>query len=301
MSLKKTPSTLDPETKVETDNEELRLKRQSLRRVEPESELLRQYDERVGAPLSELWAIDKESSQRREQIDQGLVRESPIEVIKETKKPLNDLEQRLEELENSVSPRYNERKPRPLSETFDRKPRNIVVDYSQPNKPETVAHSSYFPTPSYASRIDSSKPPEPEIRASVDTRVESAPSIPQSRHRAEVTIPSRKSDAPRPRSSYASYSSHAYAPKPFNAERNSFSDLARDQPSSRASEPPRPGDSVTYNFRLSSRQQGGSPRLSRPEREPEPRPTTYRPKSLERDHSREDGQNVVTRYVVIFV
>lgn len=297
----------------DADAEELRMKRESLRKVEADSDLLKQYDERVGVPVSKLWAIDNESTQRREQIDR--VREPPIEVEQKKKEADIDLEKRLEDLESALIPQrrrsVEERKPRPLSESYDRRPRNIVVDYSHPDKQETVAHSSYYPTRSYPQRFEREKPAEPEIRANVsDFRVESAPqrefpvgsenrtgSLPREpRYRAEVTVPTRREPKfeavrpDRPRSAYA-----AYAPKPFNAvntDRPSSADRqSRDQPTSRPSDAPRAGEPVTYNFRLS-----GSPRLNRPEREPEPRPTTYRteyrPKVTDMDRI---DQNVVTR------
>ena len=76
-SLKKTRMP-DGYDRPEADAEELRMKRESLRKVEGDSDLLKEYDERVGVPVSKLWAIDNEANQRREQIDR--VRESPIEV-----------------------------------------------------------------------------------------------------------------------------------------------------------------------------------------------------------------------------
>lgn len=323
-SLKKTrmPDGFD---RSEADAEELRMKRDSLRKVEGDSDLLKEYDERVGVPVSKLWAIDNESTQRREQIDR--IREPPIEVEQKNKQPDLDLEKRLEDLESALIPQrrrsIEDRKPRPYSESYDRKPRNIVVDYSNPDKQESVAHSSYYPTRSYptVTRFDREKPAEPEIRANVsDFRVESAPqrefpmnsenrtgSLPREpRYRAEVTIPTRREPKfeairpDRPRSAYAGYSSQAYAPKPFNAvntDRPSSGDRpsSRDPPTSRPSDGPRVGDPVTYNFRLS-----GSPRFSRPEREPEPRPTTYRTEyrhkvSTDLDNMDHEGQNVVTR------
>ncbi|XP_078360375.1 tight junction protein ZO-1-like isoform X2 [Oculina patagonica] len=322
-SLKKTrmPDGFD---RSEADAEELRMKRDSLRKVEGDSDLLKEYDERVGVPVSKLWAIDNESNQRREQIDR--IREPPIEVEQKKKQPELDLEKRLDDLESVLIPQrrrsIEDRKPRPYSESYDRKPRNIVVDYSNPDKQETVAHSSYYPTRSYptVTRFDREKPAEPEIRANVsDFRVESAPqrefpmnsenrtgSLPREpRYRAEVTIPTRREPKfeairpDRPRSAYAGYSSQAYAPKPFNAvntDRPSSGDRpsSRDPPTGRLSDGPRPGDQVTYNFRLS-----GSPRFSRPEREPEPRPTTYRTEyrhkvSTDLVNMDHEGQNVVT-------
>ena len=317
-SLKKTrmPDGFD---RSEADAEELRMKRESLRKVEGDSDLLREYDERVGVPVSKLWAIDNESTQRREQIDR--IREPPIEIEQKKKEPDVDLEKRLEDLESVLIPQrrrsVEDRKPRPYSESYERKPRNIVVDYANPDRQET-AHSSYYPTRSYptVTRFDRDKPAEPEIRANVsDFRVESAPqrefpvnseirtaSLPrESRYRAEVTIPTRREPKfevvrpERPRSAYA-----AYAPKPFNAgnnDRPSSGDrpLSRDPPTNRPSDAPRVGDPVTYNFRLS-----GSPRFSRPEREPDPRPTTYRTEykhkvTTDLDNMDHDGQNVVTR------
>lgn len=323
-SLKKTRMP-DGYDRPEADAEELRTKRESLRKVEGDSDLLKEYDERVGVPVSKLWAIDNESTQRREQIDR--VREPPIEVEHKKKEPDLDLEKRLEDLESVLIPQrrrsIEDRKPRPYSESYDRKPRNIVVDYANPDKQETVAHSSYYPTRSYptVTRFDREKLAEPEIRANVsDFRVESAPqrefpvssenrtgSLPREpQYRAEVTIPTRREPKfeairpDRPRSAYAGYSSQAYAPKPFNAshpDRPSSGDRpsSRDPPSSRPSDAPRVGDPVTYNFRLS-----GSPRFSRPEREPEPRPTTYRTEykhkvSTDFDNMDHEGQNVVTR------
>ena len=318
-SLKKTRMP-DGYDRSEADAEELRMKRESLRKVEGDSDLLKEYDERVGVPVSKLWAIDNESTQRREQIDR--VRESPIEVELKKKEPDLDLEKRLEDLESTLQPQrrrsVEERKPRPYSESYDRKPRNIVVDYANPDRQENVAHSSYYPTRSYPTktRFDREKPAEPEIRANVaDFRVESAPqrdfpvssenrtgSLPREpRYRAEVTIPTRREPKfeairpDRPRSAYA-----GYAPKPFNAsypDRPSSGDRpsSRDPPTSRPSDGPRVGDQVSYNFRLS-----GSPRFSRPEREPEPRPTTYRTEyrhkvSTDFDNMDHEGQNVVTR------
>lgn len=316
-SLKKTrmPDGFD---RSEADAEELRMKRESLRKVEGDSDLLKEYDARVGVPVSKLWAIDNESSQRREQIDR--IREPPIEVQEKKKEVEADLEKRLEDLESALIPQrrrsVEERKPRPFSESYDRKPRNLVVDYSNPDKKET-AHSSYYPTRSYptVTRFDRDKPAEPEIRANVsDYRVESAPQTEfpmnsenrtgslsrEPRYRAEVTIPTRtapKFDAGRPERPRSAYS--AYAPKPFNAgnnDRPSSGDrpFSRDPPTSRPSDGPRIGDPVTYNFRLS-----GSPRFSRPEREPDPRPTTYRTEyrhkvTSDLDNMDHEGQNVVT-------
>lgn len=292
------------------DAEELRMKRESLRKVETDSDLLKEYDQRVGVPVSKLWAIDNESTQRREQIDR--VREPPIEVEQRKKEANLDLEKRLEDLESALIPQrrrsVEERKPRPQSESYDRKPRNIVVDYSNPDKQETVVRSSYFPERNYPTL---EKQAEPEIRANVsDFRVEGAPqrefptrtgtgSLPREpRYRAEVTIPSRREPktedvrSERPRSSYA-----AFAPRPFNPnpDRPSSGDRqSRDPPKSRPVDGPRVGGPVTYNFRLS-----GSPRFNRPEREPEPRPTTYRSeyrqKITDLDNIDHDGQNVVTR------
>lgn len=315
--LKKTrmPDTFD---RSDADAEELRMKRESLRKVEPDSDLLKEYDERLGVPISKLYAVDRESTQRREQIDR--IREPPIEVEQKRKEPELDLEKRLEDLESALIPQrrrsVEDRKPRPLSESYDRKPRNIVVDYSHPDKQETVAHSFNYPTRSYptVTRFEPERPAEPEIRAKVsDFRVESAPqrefpvssdnrteSLPREpRYRAEVTIPTRREPKfeavrpDRPRSTYA-----AYAPKPFNAvnaDRPSSADRqSREQPTNRPSDAPRVGEPVTYNFRLS-----GSPRFNRPEREPEPRPTTYRSeyrqKITDLDSMDHDGPNVVTR------
>ena len=309
--LKKTrmPDSFD---RNDAEAEELRMKRESLRKVETDSDLLKEYDERVGVPVSKLWAIDNESSQRREQIDR--IREPPIEVEQKKADPNFDLEKRLEDLESALIPQrrrsIEDRKPRPKSESYERKPRNIVVDYAHPDKQETVAHSSYYPKRHFPTF---ERQAEPEIRANVsDFRVESAPqrefpvrsdnrtgSLPREpRYRAEVTIPSRREPkfdpvkADRPRSAYG-----AYAPKPFNAnpDRPSSGDRpSREQPTSRPSDSPRVGDPVTYNFRLS-----GSPRFNRPEREPEPRPTTYRSeyrqKMTDLDNMDHDGQNVVTR------
>ncbi|CAH3013994.1 unnamed protein product [Porites evermanni] len=291
----------------DADAEELRMKRESLRKVETDSDLLREYDERVGVPVSKLWAIDNESTQRREQIDR--VREPPVEFEYKKREPEMDLEKRLEDLESALIPQrrrsVEERKPRPVSESYDRRPRNIVVDSSNPDRQETVAHSSYYPTRSFPTRLEREKPAEPEIRANFsDSRVQSAPqrefpvssgtgSLPREpRYRAEVTIPSKrepKFEAVRPDRPRSSYS--AYAPKPFNSinsDRPSSGDRqSRDPPTNRPRDPPRPGEPVTYNFRLS-----GSPRLSRPEREPEPRPTTYRTEYKQKITDMD--QNVVT-------
>lgn len=284
--------------------EELRVKRESLRKVEAAPDLLREYDQRVGVPVSNLWAIDNESSQRREQMDR--VRESPIEIEQKKKDTNFDLEKRLEDLESALIPQrrrsVEERRSRPKSETYDRKPRNIVVDYAHPDKQEAVVHSSFFPTRNYPTV---EKQAEPEIRANVsDFRVESAPpqrefpsrsaSLPREpRYRSEVTVPSRREPkfetdrSERPRSGYS-----AFAPKPFMA--NSEKPFSRDSPTNVP--PPgsiRPGDQVTYNFRLS-----GSSRFNPPEREPEPRPTTYRTeyrqKMTDLDHNDQDDQNIVT-------
>ena len=292
----------------DADAEELRMKRESLRKVETDSDLLREYDERVGVPVSKLWAIDNESTQRREQIDR--VREPPVEFEYKKREPEMDLEKRLEDLESALIPQrrrsVEERKPRPVSESYDRRPRNIVVDSSNPDRQETVAHSSYYPTRSFPTRLEREKSAEPEIRANFsDSRVQSAPqrefplssgtgSLPREpRYRAEVTIPSKrepKFEAVRPDRPRSSYS--AYAPKPFNSinsDRPSSGDRqSRDPPTNRPRDPPRPGEPVTYNFRLS-----GSPRLSRPEREPEPRPTTYRTEYKQKITDMD--QNVVTR------
>ena len=307
--LKKTrmPDSFD---RSDADAEELRMKRESLRKVEIDSDLLKEYDERVGVPVSTLYKVDNESSQRREQIDRIRdIREPPIEVEYKKKEPEMDLEKRLEDLESVLIPQrrrsIEDKKPRPKSESYDRKPRNIVVDYSNPDKQEIVA-TSYYPSRNYPARFDREKPAEPEIRANVsDFRVQSAPqrefpvssgtgSLPREpRYRAEVTVPNRREPKfealrpDRPRSAYA-----AYTPKPFNAsnsDRPSSGDRqSRDPPPSRPSDAPRPGEPVTYNFRLSE-----SPRFSRPEREPEPRPTTYR---SEYKHKMTDlDQNVVTR------
>lgn len=325
--LKTTPRMPDgydqrPDHRSEADAEDLRFKRESLRKVEPDSDLLKEYDARVGVPVSKLWAIDNESSQRREQIDR--IREPPIEIEQKKKEPELDLEKRLEDLESTLLPQrrrsIEDRKPRPYSESYDRKqPRNIVVDYSNPDKQETVANTRIYPQRSFASRFDREKPAEPEIRANVsDFRVESAPqrefpvnsenrtgSLPREpRYRAEVTIPTRREPKfeavrpDRPRSAYAGgYPSQAYAPKPFSAsipDRPSSGDRpsSREQPTNRPSDGPRMGDPGTYNFRLS-----GSPRFSRPEREPEPRPTTYRTEYRHKVSTDLDNmdQNVVTR------
>lgn len=285
--------------------EELRVKRESLRKVEAAPDLLREYDQRVGVPVSNLWAIDNESSQRREQMDR--VRESPIEIEQKKKEANFDLEKRLEDLESALIPQrrrsVEERRSRPKSESFDRKPRNVVVDYAHPDKQEAVVHSSFFPTRNYPTV---EKQAEPEIRPNVsDFRVESAPpqrefptrsaSLPREpRYRSEVTVPSRRepkfeTDRPeRPRSGYS-----AFAPKPFMA--NSERPFSRDSPTNVPPPGPiRPGDQVTYNFRLS-----GSSRFNPPEREPEPRPTTYRTeyrqKMTDLDNNDQDDQNIVTR------
>ncbi|XP_068711421.1 tight junction protein ZO-1-like isoform X2 [Montipora foliosa] len=300
--LKKTrmPDSFD---RFDDDAEELRIKRESLRKVEAAPDLLREYDQRVGVPVSNLWAIDSESSQRREQIDR--VRESPIESEQKRKESNFDLEKRLEDLESALIPQrrrsVEERKPRPKSESFDRKPRNVVVDYSHPDKQETAVHSSFFPTRQY---VTVERPAEPEIRANIsDFRVESAPpqrefplrsaSLPREpKYRAEVSIPSRrepKFEAIRPDRPRSGYS--AFTPKPFIANSDKPS---RDPPTSGPSPiTVRPGEPVTHNFRLS-----GSPRFNRPERGPEPRPTTYRSeyrqKITDLDNADQDEQNIVT-------
>ena len=123
--LKKTrmPDSFD---RFDGDAEELRSKRESLRKVEAAPDLLREYDQRVGVPVSNLWAIDNESSLRREQIDR--VREAPIEIEQKKKESDIDLEKRLEDLESALIPQrrrsVEERKPRPKSESFERKPLN---------------------------------------------------------------------------------------------------------------------------------------------------------------------------------
>ena len=295
------PDTFD---RFDDDAEELRIKRESLRKVEAAPDLLREYDQRVGVPVSNLWAIDSESSQRREQIDR--VRESPIESEQKRKESNFDLEKRLEDLESALIPQrrrsVEERKPRPKSESFDRKPRNVVVDYSHPDKQETAVHSSFFPTRQY---VTVERQAEPEIRANIsDFRVESAPpqrefplrsaSLPREpKYRAEVSIPSRrepKFEAIRPDRPRSGYS--AFTPKPFIANSDKSS---RDPPTSGPSPVTvRPGEPVTHNFRLS-----GSPRFNRPERGPEPRPTTYRSeyrqKITDLDNVDQDEQNIVTR------
>ena len=271
MSLKKIG--LSDERRAEPDDNELQETRQGLKPVaRPEESLLRHYDERFGVPISDLHAIEKESTQLRERY----ARESPVEVVKKSKSsPSVDLEQQLEELEKIGTERRAERKPRPKSESYER---NVVVDLSQPQQPETVALRRVLPYREYATHVNSGRAAEPEVRAVVNNRVENAP--PTNPYGQDRGRPARTQEPARPKSTYA------YAPKPFNAG-SAYSDLSLDHGPRRGSEPPpRPGQPVTYNFRL-----------SRPEREPDPRPTTYRTKSSERDRPREDGQNVVTRCV----
>jgi hypothetical protein len=138
---------------------------------------------------------------------------------------------------------------------------------------------------------------EPEVRAHVVDRVESAPvvengysSLPRDYgrvpaepgrkeiYRAEVTIPRKENKAERPKSAYG-YSTQAYAPRPYGVDRSS-------EP------PPRPAQPTNYDFRLSSRAQPES------RREPEPRPGTYRSEyrpKISDFESQKDESQVITR------
>lgn len=223
----------------------------------------------------------------------------PQEVIKVESQP-DDLDRKLEELERAIPPPQPKEEPKkviPAPYRFEPKPRNVVVDYRSKDRPESVARTSYYPARSYATVTHVESKSEPEVRATVMDRVESAPmmengysSLPRDYrrgpaeterkeiYRAEVTIPRKENKPERPKSAYG-YSSQAYAPRPYGSDRSS-------EP------PPRPAQPMNYDFKLSSRTQHEILR------EPEPRPGTYRseyrPKIADFEAPRDESQ-IITR------
>ncbi|XP_031573383.1 tight junction protein ZO-1-like isoform X3 [Actinia tenebrosa] len=291
-SLRRAEPESRPQDAVNPTELELRYKAESLRKVEPESDLLKKYDERVGVKVSDLWAIDNEVQRERIQ---------PQEVSKVESKP-DDLERKLEELERAIPPPQPKEEPKkviPAPYRFEPKPRNVVVDYRSKDRPESVVRTSYYPARSYATVTHVESKSEPEVRAHVIDRVESAPvvengyrSLPRDYgrgaaeperkeiYRAEVTIPRKETKPERPKSAYG-YSSQAYAPRPYGSDRSS-------EP------PPRPAQPTNYDFKLSSRPQ---PEIRR---EPEPRPGTYRseyrPKVADFEAHRDDSQVITSDF-----
>lgn len=249
------------------------------------------YDERVGVKVSDLWAIDNELRRDRAQPPDEK-RVQPIEVVQVENKP-DDLDRRLEELERSIPPPVHkpvEPAPKPR---FESKTRNVIVDHRSGDRPDSVVRTTYYPRRSYATVTHVESKSEPEVRAQVTDRVESAPmengfrSLPRDYgrraepdrvYRAEVTIPRKESKPDRPKSAYG-YSTQAYAPKPYGVDHRS------------ASPPPRPAQPINYDYRLSKPQ-------TELRREPEPRPGTYRsdykPKVSDFESYRDDSQ-IVTR------
>ena len=273
---------------------QVRNKRDALRKVEDDSDLLRQYDERVGVKVSDLWTIDNESRGGRYDRREPTRRpddEPAVSVAVKSSKPDDDLDKRLEQLEE-VARQPPMTKPKPT--TF----RNTIVDYRSEDRPERVAHTTRYPVKSYAVKDFTRDEPEVRVQTSApvssmpryqDDRREypgdqvirvgepeakfgSRPSEPRQTYRAEVTIPTRRDSKPeRPRSGY---SSHAYAPKPFAP-----SEVQVGQ---------------TYDFKLSRPQTDSS--YSSLKRD-EDRYGYGGMTDLDKvDHGKDDQQNVVTRY-----
>jgi len=242
------------------------------------------YDDKFGVPLSELWAIDNDLKR-----DEKRDRIQPVEVAPVQSKP-DDLELRLTELEKAI-PTTESKKPvtAPKPYRFESKQRNIIIDSRPGDRPETSVRTTFYPRRSHATVTHIGSKSEPEVRAQVTDRVESAPlengyrSLPRDygrrpepdnvRYRSEVTLPRTDAKPERPKSAYG-YSSQAYAPKPYGSEHRS------------SSPPPRPAHPTSYvqDYRLSSK------------REPEPRPGTfrsdYRPKIADFESYRDDPQAI---------
>ncbi|XP_048581341.1 tight junction protein ZO-1 isoform X4 [Nematostella vectensis] len=219
---------------------EIKQRADNLRKVEQRPEVFDRYDQEYGVKVSDLWTIDNES-RRRDKV-------APVEVIPVQSTPVNDLQSAPE--------------PKPYRFEPATKPRNVVIDRSGK---ETVAHTSYYPTRVHATvrQVEAYPSSEPEIRAQVVDRTQSAPSY----KRAEVTIPVRRdSKGDRQRKIYTS---DAYTARPYSSE----------QP------PPRPTEPDNY-FKLSR-----AP--------PEPRPGSYRSEYIpdpviSREYRSEVPDSVVT-------
>lgn len=247
------------------------------------------YDDKFGVRVSELWAIDNDLKR-----DEKRDRIQPVEVAPVESKP-DDLELRLTELEKAI-PAAEVKKPvtAPKPYRFESKQRNVIIDSRPGDRSETFVRTTYYPARSHATVTHIGSKSEPEVRALVTDRVESAPmengyrSLPRdygrrpdqpdnSRYRSEVTLPRKEPKAERPKSAYG-YSSQAYAPKPYSTDHRSSSPP-----------PPRPAHPTSYvhDYRLSKPQ-------TDVRREPEPRPGTfrsdYRPKISDFESYRDDPQ-----------
>ena len=232
----------EPMARLNQPNElqdEVRNKRGTLRKVEDDSDLLREFDERAGCNVSQLWTIDNESRSRSRRPEV----EPSVNVSVRDDKDDYDLKMRLEELDNIAMQQPKAREP-PLTKPKPLQVRNKIV--YQDNQREEVAHTRSYPVRAIPKTYYFAKE-EPEVRAResapvssapyyrdtlrdyqddevipvgiVDNRVESRPSDPPRKYRAEVTIPTTRDSRPeRPRSAY-NITAKPYNPPGFQISR----------------------------------------------------------------------------------
>lgn len=200
--------------------EEVRNKRDALKKVEDDSSFLREIDERAGFKMSDVWTIENESRSRYDRREPS--RRPDIEPSVSVSVKANtddDLKARLEELDNIGQQQSRSHEPprtKPKPRVYPSYERNVIIMNGSDNQQE-VAQSTRYPTRSYVVGGQRSQSLDNE-RERDDVRVIrvgnpelSRPSEPPQKYLTQVTIPTRRDPKPeRP------WSGNLYA-KPFNA------------------------------------------------------------------------------------